>query len=136
MIKCLNSLICKEYRIEDDGLITLDSIYSAVTRKDMPTTISLCLVSFMVLSIKEYEISHKKELEVRVITIAPSGITIGDSHSNVTFRQISDMEARGNLIIQYGPTTFTEFGRYLFEIFYDYERLDSITLDIISEYKS
>lgn len=133
MIKCLNTLFCKECRVEDDGLMTLASIHSGFRRREMPVTASFCLVCFLELSLDEYQKKDVKELDLRILVFAPWGETIGDGHPQVAFRQISESIARGTVVSEYDNVTFTQFGRYSFEVFLNKERLYVATLDIDQE---
>jgi hypothetical protein len=83
MIKNLNTLFCKECRIEDDGLITLASIYSGFSRKDMPASIPLCFVCFLELPLVNQNSCVSDEFNSRVVITAPWGLTIGDSRQKI-----------------------------------------------------
>ena len=133
MIRCLNTLFCKELRVEDDGLMTIASIYSGFSRRDLPANIQLCFVSFLELSFDNIDEIIKQEFNARVIINAPWGLTIGDSKQKIPFRQISDSLARSTLAIQFGEVVFTEFGQYAFDVFVNDEHLCTATLDIVQE---
>src|SRR6266498_3563812 len=130
MITCLNSLFCKECRVESDGLMSFISMFSSFSRQEMPATTPLCFVCFLELSIMEYQESGSPELKIHIVVSAPWGLTMGDSYHQPPFKPVSETIARAVLAIPYGEIEFMEFGQYLFEVYVNDKLLNTTALNI------
>jgi hypothetical protein len=131
MIKCLNTAFCESYKTEDDGLITLEAIYTDFNPPGMPAEVKLCFVCSLELAIAERNMD--KDFELRVIIKSPQGRTVDDCRQQIFFQQYTETTARCMVIIKYGEFTFTEFGKQSFEVYVNDKYLHTSVLNLNQE---
>jgi hypothetical protein len=132
MVRCLHSLICKECQVEEDGTISIISIYPRLTFSSLPATLPLCFVCFLELSLEKYY-QNVQDLDVHILITSPSERIVSDTQKADVFEQISADKARLTTSVNFGEVEFLEFGTYTFQVFFKNELLCDDFFEIVQQ---